>query len=304
MAVYNGERYLREAVDSILNQTCKDFEFIILDDSSTDSTAAILKSYKDPRIISLQNEKNIGLTKSLNIGIAAAKGKYIARMDADDISLPSRLEEQLRFMEKNPDIVLTGSWAGLINEAGNTWGINKTTNDMVALKYSFLLGKPDFIHSSWFFRKDIIADMGGYNEIFNNAQDFELISRLLFSNKKVTNIQKELVRFRIHRNSVTFKLPQQSQDVDGRKGLRVFLSNINRYTAVSAVDFKTLYLSKTAGATTLSQLCKSLFLLKKIHCAFMKKERPNKLQAKKFVVSYRNVQKTIVLKFFHAIFKV
>ena len=92
MSVYNGERYLREAVESILNQTFTDFEFIIIDDGSTDSSRAILASFDDPRIVLLQNETNIGLTRSLNEGLSLARGKYIARQDADDASLLERLE--------------------------------------------------------------------------------------------------------------------------------------------------------------------------------------------------------------------
>ena len=97
MSAYNGERYLREAVESILNQTFNDFEFIIIDDGSTNSTGQILSSYaaQDPRIVLIRNRENIGLTKSLNKGLALARGEYIARMDADDVSLPNRFSEQV-----------------------------------------------------------------------------------------------------------------------------------------------------------------------------------------------------------------
>ena len=98
MAVHNGEKYLRQAVDSILAQTFSDFEFIIVDDGSQDGTAHMLGEYLDPRIVLLKNETGIGLTKSLNLGLAIAKGDYIARMDADDISLPDRQQHKhLRF---------------------------------------------------------------------------------------------------------------------------------------------------------------------------------------------------------------
>ena len=101
MSVYNGAKFLAEAIDSILAQTFTDFEFIIIDDTSSDDSLQVINSYKDARIVLLQNTKNIGLTKSLNIGIAKAKGKYIARMDADDISMPKRLEKQFDFMEEH-----------------------------------------------------------------------------------------------------------------------------------------------------------------------------------------------------------
>lgn len=108
MSVYNGEKYLPETIDSILNQTFKDFEFIIINDGSTDKTAKILTSYDDPRI-RIFNQENMGLTKSLNRAISLAKGEYIARMDADDISYPERLKKQVDYLNKNPDIGLVGS---------------------------------------------------------------------------------------------------------------------------------------------------------------------------------------------------
>ena len=108
MSVYNGAKFLDEAIDSILTQTFTDFEFIVIDDASSDDSLHIINSYKDARIIVLQNTKNIGLTKSLNLGIAKAKGKYIARMDADDISMPKRLEKQFDFMEEHPEFAFVG----------------------------------------------------------------------------------------------------------------------------------------------------------------------------------------------------
>jgi len=109
MPVYNGEKYLNEAIDSILGQTFKDFKFLIINDGSTDGTADILKSYKDSRIKVTNNEKNIGLTKSLNKGLKMAKSEYIARMDADDISLPTRLQKQVEFMDSHPKVGVCGT---------------------------------------------------------------------------------------------------------------------------------------------------------------------------------------------------
>ena len=104
MSVYNGERYLREAEDSILQQTFKDFEFLIVDDGSTDTSVVTIRSYSDKRIRLIVNETNVGLAASLNIGIDCARGRYIARMDCDDISLPDRLEKQVAFLESHGDI--------------------------------------------------------------------------------------------------------------------------------------------------------------------------------------------------------
>ena len=116
MPAYNAEKYIAESIESILSQTFTDFEFIIINDASTDSTKEIIESFQDSRIILINNEQNLGVAKSLNIGIATAKGKYIARMDADDISLPERFQTQFNFMEKNPDIDICGSWARMFGD--------------------------------------------------------------------------------------------------------------------------------------------------------------------------------------------
>jgi glycosyltransferase involved in cell wall biosynthesis len=115
MPVFNGEKYLREAIDSILNQTFADFEFIIINDGSTDDTLKIIKGYKDPRIV-LISRKNKGLVASLNEGIEKARGKYIARMDADDISLPERFEKQVEYLEGHPDCILLGTQIRIITD--------------------------------------------------------------------------------------------------------------------------------------------------------------------------------------------
>lgn len=114
MPVFNCELYIKDAVDSILNQTYNNFEFLIIDDASTDETVSIIKAYTDSRIKLIEKPINTGLTNSLNQGLKLAKGKYIARMDGDDISLPERFEKQITFLEKNPEVVLCGSWFNVI----------------------------------------------------------------------------------------------------------------------------------------------------------------------------------------------
>ncbi len=117
MSVYNGDKYLREEIESILNQTFKDFEFIIVNDGSTDKSLEIIKSYNDPRIVIIDQE-NTGLAKALNNGINIAKGRYIARMDQDDISNPERFEKQIEFLENLSEYVAIGSWSNHISEHG------------------------------------------------------------------------------------------------------------------------------------------------------------------------------------------
>ena len=119
MPAYNAEKYIGEAIESILNQTYKDFEFIIINDGSIDRTEDIILSYDDPRIIYLKNKENSGIVASLNNGLKQAKGQYVARMDADDISLPTRFEKQLQYMESNQHIFVLGTSLILFGENSN-----------------------------------------------------------------------------------------------------------------------------------------------------------------------------------------
>ena len=116
MPVYNAEKYLKKSIDCILNQTLKDFEFIIINDGSTDKSEQIIKLYKDKRIVYLKNHKNLNLVKTLNKALKIAKGKYIARMDADDLSLPERLEKEAAFLDQNPDYGVVGCYFAVIND--------------------------------------------------------------------------------------------------------------------------------------------------------------------------------------------
>jgi len=210
MSVYNGEKYLREALDSVLNQTFKNFEFLIINDGSTDKTERILKSYNDPRIKIVNNKKNIGLTKSLNKGLKLAKGKYVARMDADDISLPERLKIQLKFMEENGKFGLVGSWATLIDKKGvplEVWQTNYYPEDI----FYMLNFRNCLTHSSTMFRKDLVLDLGGYNEKILRSQDYDLWQRL--SKKgKIYLIKKCLIKLRRTPFNISSKFNNEQQE--------------------------------------------------------------------------------------------
>jgi glycosyltransferase involved in cell wall biosynthesis len=201
MSVYNGEKYLNEAIDSILGQTFKDFEFLIINDGSTDKTAEILKSYNDPRIKIINNEKNIGLTKSLNKGLKLARGEYIARQDADDISCDNRLERQIKFLDKNLDIAIVGTNYFRINEKGDIiQKIKRQEKDKNIKKY--LLSGNQLGHGTIMFRKSCFEKVGFYREEFKFAQDYDLVLR--FSEKyKLANIPETLYKWRINSNSVS-----------------------------------------------------------------------------------------------------
>lgn len=200
MSVYNEEEYLSEAIDSILQQTFTNFEFLIIDDGSQDRSESIIASYIDDRIRLVRNKKNIGLTKSLNVGLKLANGKYIARMDADDISLPERLEVQHTFMEEHPAVGVCGSW--VIQRRGNTEKIAESIvehDDIVAM----LLFNNCIAHPTVFIRKSVVlSNHQYYDEDFIAAQDYEYWTRLgRFS--KLHNLPVPLLINRKHEKSIS-----------------------------------------------------------------------------------------------------
>ena len=202
MAVYNGEGYLRETIESILVQTFQDFEFLIINDGSIDSTREIICSYKDSRIKLVDNEQNIGLTKSLNKGWRLAKGELIARQDADDISEPERLARQVDFLEANSEVVLVGSWYKEIDSEGNFLRECSLPCDSTSIRWEILFYSP-FVHSAVMFNKNTVSEqIGFYDEAFSYAQDYDLWWRIT-RNLKVANIDECLMRLRINPSSMT-----------------------------------------------------------------------------------------------------
>lgn len=199
MSVYNGLPYLRDAINSILDQSFSDFEFLIIDDASTDESVNEIKAYKDPRIRLHQNQSNKGLTASLNKGLRLAKGKYIARMDADDISEHTRFEEQLNLMEKHAEIGLCGSWYQII---GGQVIKKPVTHEEIMLR---MLQRNPFGHSTIMIRASLLNKHNLiYNEHFTSSQDYDLWSRIA-EHTQVYNIPKVLVKYRLHTNQVSAK---------------------------------------------------------------------------------------------------
>ena len=203
MPVYNDERFVRFSVESILNQTFHNFEFLIINDASNDSTLKILKEYQDPRIIIVNNEVNLRLTKTLNKGLNFAKGKYIARIDSDDISVKERLEKQYLFLKNNKEFGLVGSYSEVIGEDGEN----------IAFWHEYL--EPEYIfytlsfwnclvHSSVMFEKELAIKLGGYSTDFDGTEDYELwykISRV----KKIYIIPEYLSKYRKNKYGISAK---------------------------------------------------------------------------------------------------
>lgn len=207
MSVFNGEKYLHEAIDSILQQTFTEFEFIIIDDGSTDGTCGIIQSYHDPRIV-FRSRKNLGLVASLNQAIRSAQGTYIARQDADDVSHPGRLQKLVEFLQLNPGYVAVGSWFEEFQKDGKS-RINRTpvTDSLVRAR---LVWGTCFGHGSVMFRRQAAIEAGLYREQMWPAEDYDLWARMA-SLGPMANIPNVLYRYRVHQESISERHHPQQQ---------------------------------------------------------------------------------------------
>lgn len=206
MSVFNGAKHLKDSIESIIHQTLADFEFIIINDGSTDATLEIIKSYGDARIKVISNDENIGLTKSLNKALKEAHSKYIARQDADDISMQNRLELQFDFLETHPQVALLGTGIYVVDEKGK--GIEKRI--MQPNPRGNLQKGNRIVHGSTMFRKSVIDKIGGYNEALKYAQDYELWLRMA-KRYEVRNLTLPLYKLRMHGGSILFHKAEEQQ---------------------------------------------------------------------------------------------
>lgn len=200
MPVYNGEQFLKAAIESILNQTFNDFEFIIINDGSTDKSLKIAQSFDDKRIKIIQNPTNKGLVFSLNTGVAEANGKYIARMDADDIALPKRLEKQVDFLKSNPNFVMVGCSATTIDTKNKKIGRWNVKTSAIDIKRKLVFGAP-FIHPSILIEKRILLEFP-YKKAWFPAEDYFLWFQIA-QKYQVANINEPLLLYRIHDNKIS-----------------------------------------------------------------------------------------------------
>lgn len=217
MPVYNGERYLREAMDSILAQTFTDFEFLIIDDGSADRSVEIIRSYDDPRIRLVHNEKNLKLIAALNRGFDLARGEFLARMDCDDISLPTRLARQVEFMAAHPEVGVCGTWARKIDDQGRITGHLKPP---AGRKFEKLIWRPSPInHPTAFIRNTVYMNFR-YDYNYADAEDYELWLRVSGA-AGLDNLDEFLLLYRIHPASVT-SLRREAQLGSVYKAFRKF----------------------------------------------------------------------------------
>lgn len=238
MSVYNGEEHLKEAIDSILNQTYKDFEFIIVNDGSTDNSEKIILGYNDDRIKYIKRE-NGGLSAALNTGLFVAKGKYIARMDADDISYESRLEKQLTFINKNTGIVALGAGITYIEEHGEQIFsyVNKASSETIRKN---ILKSCPIAHPTAFYRRDVAIKCGGYYEKIKQYFEDHLLFKKMLEYGDLYNLQEPLLNYRLVPTSITSNKEFRKEYISIRQ--RVLVNEV-----ITDEDQKKLFEIKTRG---------------------------------------------------------
>jgi glycosyltransferase involved in cell wall biosynthesis len=200
MSVYNCEKYLRETIDSVLNQTLKDFEFIIVNDGSTDNTREILESYSDGRM-HIVNQRNLGISRAKNRAIALSSGEYVAIIDADDIWLPEKLEKQVNFLDEHSDIGLVGTATSVIDKKKRIMGTLRIVESNEAIQDA-LLKDNCFSHSSIMLRKSIFEKVDYYNEEFDYSLDYDLLLRIS-EHCRVWNLSEVLTIWRFNEEGVS-----------------------------------------------------------------------------------------------------
>ena len=276
MPVYNAEQYIKEAVDSVLNQTFSDFEFIIINDGSTDGTLAILEGYaeKDDRIRLISRE-NKGLVETLNQGLRLAKAPLIARMDADDISLPDRFKMQYSFMQNYPNTVVLGGRCIAIDSDGDpltTWNKLTSSDGIQDQHLNSLLGSA-IAHPAMMYRKDNVLSVGGYRKDAYPAEDLDMLLRIA-EEGALNNIDEVVLKYRVHMMSIcaTDKQRQNTKVFDivnlarKRKGLEPLLAEVEPVIKANEKfgngDIKYGWWALSAGykKTALKYACRSIKL--------------------------------------------
>lgn len=256
MPVYNGEQFIRETIDSVLNQTYQNFEFIIINDGSTDTTQQIVESYHDTRIISTILAKNAGVSNARNVGIELARGEYIAFCDSDDIYNADRLQAQYDFLKKNPSIDICGSSIIFIENAHEKLILSPESD--AEIKDFFLRGNP--IAQPTVMGKAVIFKKHQYNTDLQASEDYDLWTRMAIAGVVFANLPQPLVRYRAHEAQAS-KTKGQLLDTTFKatytKYAVAFLnnSNLNEYTdanEITLTEFKKFIeeLSRSVTATT------------------------------------------------------
>lgn len=257
ISVFNSGAFLKPALDSILQQTLKNVEYIIIDDGSTDGSGELILQYAahDERIRCVSHAVSRGLPTSLNEAIELATGKFIARMDSDDVALPERLEKQVTFLEAHPEIGIIGTWAREINEHGVLGRAYTPPTEQALILWRACFANP-FLHPTVMVRAKVFK-AHKYNETFNKSQDFELWSRLLFQEGIIpANLPEILLRYRRHSASLT----KTKKPAELERSARIPLENIKTFYQLTPAQEELFIRAYTGQRLRFSELWSRLRL--------------------------------------------
>lgn len=269
MCVKNGEHHTAEAIQSVLDQTYRNLELIIIDDASTDRTPALIQEWadKDDRIHILTNPKSLLPPGARNVGIARARGEYIAILDADDVALPERTSIQVSYLQKHPEIAAICGHAEIIDGTGKLIGTKHKSVHMDDVRFAHLL-QNQFIHSTLMIRRKIFDELGGFRDEFPFAEDYDLTSRLL-QKFNMTNIDHVLVRFRVIPTSATGN--SASSKIQRASSLAVTARNIAPYITASPEQILALTDTLNGKKVSLGSALSSLKLYRQLTAAYIAK---------------------------------
>ena len=235
LAVKDGEPWIRRAVESVLGQTFADFELLVVDDGSSDSTAATVESFADPRVRLLRNAENLGQVPSLNLGLREARGEYVARLDHDDWCAPNRLERQVAVLDAEPGVGLVGSWLRVVDEDDRTIGrMEAALDDFAELVYATLIMQVLVTHPASMYRREPVLELGGYDEATGPAEDKDLWRKLVLARWDARIVPEPLLSYRVHGRQLSQTRAEHQRRVDGESQER-FLAALAAEAPVRAV---------------------------------------------------------------------
>jgi len=217
MTVYNGLPYLPRAIDSVLAQTMREFELLIIDDGGTDGSVELIQQYHDSRIRMIRNDQNRGQAWSLNRGVALARSPYLARLDQDDVCLPDRLGQQVAWLQRRPELAAVGCWAYYVNADGDVHGlVGMRVGDYGAFLGAVLTGASPLGHPTVMFRREVLQRVGGYDETFAPCEDYELWCRMARHRECILTMPMPLMQMRVHGQQQSRARSLQQQECAGR----------------------------------------------------------------------------------------
>lgn len=269
MPIYNAEQFLADALESILKQTFKDFELLLIDDGSTDRSVAIADTYakRDDRIVIIRNGSNQGIVPSLNRGLKKARGKYVARMDADDISLPKRFERQVAFLETNPQVCVVGTSIRFIDEVGAMGDVSYGVKDVVLNRWLSLFHNP-IAHPTVMVLTETLRRFGGYDQKAYHIEDFDLWLRMQRKQIGIVSLNEVLVYYRIHPQSVC----QLNKEVLAESLPRLLHQRIKDFMPINKNDFLLLYKPPLPTLVNMKQARAAQNILTRLRDAFLNHE--------------------------------